>query len=44
MMALACATAADGGHFELLKWLREVGCEWDSTTCSSAAGAGISRC
>jgi len=32
--------AAEGGHFELLKWLREMGCPWDYRTCAEAAAKG----
>jgi len=28
-----CTTAAKGGHFDVLKWLRENGCPWDLGTC-----------
>ena len=32
--------AAENGHLEVLRWLRENGCPWDFTTCSSAAKNG----
>ena len=35
-----CFYAAKGGHLEVLKWLRENGCPWDSCTCYSAAKGG----
>jgi hypothetical protein len=35
-----CATAAYGGHLELLKWARANGCDWDSRTCEDAALEG----
>jgi hypothetical protein len=39
-----CTNAAEGGHLEVLKWLRENGCPWDEKTCGYAAGAATSRC
>ncbi|WZN63314.1 hypothetical protein HKI87_07g48620 [Chloropicon roscoffensis] len=35
-----CDLAADGGHLELVKWLRAKGCPWDQSTSRSAAIAG----
>ena len=35
--AITCAFAADGKYFDILKWLRENGCDWDRWTCSNAA-------
>ena len=32
--------AARGGHLELVKHLREKGCEWDERTCAAAAQEG----
>ena len=32
--------AARGGHLELVKHLREKGCEWDESTCAAAARKG----
>jgi hypothetical protein len=32
--------AARGGHLELVKHLREKGCEWDDSTCAAAASEG----
>jgi len=32
--------AAEGGHLELVKHLREKGCEWDESTCAAAAQEG----
>ncbi len=34
----ACAAAAKGGHFHVLKWLREKGCALDHNMCANAAG------
>ena len=31
-----CARAAEGGHLEVLKWLRANGCPWDYCTIRSA--------
>jgi hypothetical protein len=28
-----CASAAEGGHLDVLKWARENGCPWDEETC-----------
>jgi len=40
--AETCSAAAAGGHFEMLKWLREQGCPWSmrGDTCASAAAGG----
>jgi hypothetical protein len=35
-----CAEAAHGGHFEMLKWLRDEGYTWERHTCSLAAKEG----
>ncbi len=35
-----CASAAQGGHLELLKWLYNEGCSWDYMTCAYAAYHG----
>ena len=35
-----CSSAASRGHLEVLKWLRENGCEWNSSTCNNAALEG----
>lgn len=35
-----CAQAAEGGHPQLLWWLRTYNFPWDATTCSAAAFAG----
>ena len=32
-----CMNAALNGNLELLKWLWQMGCEWDELTCSGAA-------
>ena len=32
--------AAENGHLEVLKWLRENGCPWNEWTCKNAAGNG----
>jgi len=29
-----------GGHFEIMKWLQEMGCRWDETVCAGAAVGG----
>eukprot|EP00587_Corethron_hystrix_P009281 CAMPEP_0113304708 /NCGR_PEP_ID=MMETSP0010_2-20120614/4618_1 /TAXON_ID=216773 ORGANISM="Corethron hystrix, Strain 308" /NCGR_SAMPLE_ID=MMETSP0010_2 /ASSEMBLY_ACC=CAM_ASM_000155 /LENGTH=368 /DNA_ID=CAMNT_0000158963 /DNA_START=206 /DNA_END=1309 /DNA_ORIENTATION=+ /assembly_acc=CAM_ASM_000155 len=36
----ACMHAAKGGHIEMLKWLRAVGCPWDKETSTEAARRG----
>lgn len=38
--AVACAGAARGGHLEILKWLRSLGCPWDGFTTRAAALGG----
>ena len=35
-----CSWAAEGGHLEVLQWLRAKGCPWDSTATDSAAYKG----
>lgn len=35
-----CANAAENGHLEVLKYLRENGCQWGRDVCSSAACGG----
>jgi hypothetical protein len=35
-----CSSAAEGGHLELLKWLKKNGCPWNSHTCVVAAENG----
>ena len=37
---MACAEAAEGGHLEVLKWLRAEGCPWDEDACTEAAWYG----
>ena len=37
---VAMRGAARGGHLELVKHLREKGCEWDERTCATAASEG----
>ena len=32
--------AANGGHLELVQWLRGVGCEWAANVCQNAAEGG----
>ena len=39
-----CEQIARSGNLELLKFLREHGCPWDSKTCSSAACNGHLEC
>jgi len=44
-MTLVTQRAAEGGHLESLKWLREEGChsffsEWNTTVCEGAASGG----
>ena len=40
-MSMTCACAAENGHLEVLKYLREeVKAPWDSRTASWAAGSG----
>ena len=36
----SCPLAAKYGNLRLLKWLREIGCSWDSWTCSNAVSNG----
>ena len=40
MHAGMCAIAAANGHFDILMWLRENRCPWDSQTCEYAAYNG----
>jgi hypothetical protein len=35
-----CASAAAGGHLEVLKWARANGCPWNALTCFDAAAGG----
>jgi len=35
-----CAEAAKHGHFEVLKWAREKGCDWNVYTVNNAAESG----
>jgi hypothetical protein len=35
--------AAMAGHVEMVKWLHNHGCPWDTLTCSSAARSGHLR-
>lgn len=35
-----CASAADGGHLEVLQWARANGATWDKRTCAQAANSG----
>ena len=37
---MTCFAAADHGHLDVLKWLRENGCPWDEETCAYAARGG----
>eukprot|EP00982_Pelagococcus_subviridis_P003634 27335-Pelagococcus_subviridis.AAC.2 len=37
---LTCATAANGGHLEVLQWARAYDCPWDETICADAAQSG----
>ena len=37
---MTCAYAALGGHFELLKYIRNEGCYWNEWTCAFAAKGG----
>jgi hypothetical protein len=30
----------EGGHLQLLQWMRANGCDWDEYTCSAAARGG----
>ena len=32
--------AAEGGHLDVLVWLRENGCQWNHLTCAEAACGG----
>ena len=36
----SCKGAAEGGHLDVLKYLRKKRCEWDETTCLGAAKGG----
>jgi hypothetical protein len=36
----ACSHACHCGNREVLEWLRNTGCPWDSQTCARAAGCG----
>ena len=35
-----CASAAEGGHLEMLQWARANGCPWNERTCRGAAEGG----
>ena len=35
-----CEMAAKNGWLDLLKWVRQNGCEWNSHVCSNAAHSG----
>ena len=35
-----CASAAENGHLDVLRWLRTKGCPWDECTCIAAAAYG----
>ena len=37
---VTCRLAAEGGHFEVIKWLRAKGCRWDVKTSNEAARGG----
>ena len=37
---LTCASAAQGGHLELLQWARAKGCPWDEGTSQHEAENG----
>ena len=37
---MTCASAAEGGHIELLRWARENGAPWDEYTRRIAAEKG----
>jgi hypothetical protein len=36
----ACAKVAEGGHLDVLKWLREEGFRWNWYSCACAARGG----
>jgi len=38
--APGCASAARGGHLEVVQWAHANGCPWDEQTCARAAGGG----
>ena len=40
MSKRTCSSAAQGGHLEVLKWLRRKGCPWNERTCLRAAVHG----
>ena len=40
MSKRTCSSAAEGGHLEVLKWLRSQGCPWDESACAYAAEGG----
>ena len=40
MSKRTCSSAAQGGHLEVLKWLRSQGCPWDVRACWRAAKGG----
>jgi len=37
---LTCAKTAENGNLNILKWVRENGCPWNSSTCIKAASGG----
>ena len=39
----ACSQAAEGGHLEILEWLRSEGCRWDEERCRTLGEPNIVR-
>ena len=37
---MACESAAEGGHLEVLQWLHVNDCPWDEDVCTEAARGG----
>ena len=37
---ILCGELSKSGNLEVLKWARENGCQWNSSTCSNAASGG----
>ena len=33
-------SACEGGHWEIIRWLRSEGCPWDAKACYGAAWSG----